>query len=93
MEEGVLKTGLKEWARYCQLETSQGEVCQAEGQLDRDTEAGKSAVGLAVGSCYDVRLESKRRGWSGRSEPAPEEAPWHGSDNQEGATDGSRARD
>lgn len=35
MEEGALKTGLKEWARFCQLETSQGEVCQAEGQLDR----------------------------------------------------------
>lgn len=85
MEEGALKTGLKEWARFCQLETSKGEVCQAEGQLDRDTEAVKSAVG----SRYNVRMESKRRGWSGRSEPAPEEAPWHGSDNQEGATDGS----
>lgn len=87
MEEGALKTGLKEWARFCQLETSQGEVCQAEGQPDRDTQTGKSAVGLGVGSRYNVRMESKRRGWSGRSEPAPEEAPWHGFDNQEGATD------
>lgn len=90
-EEGALKTGFEEWVRFCQPETSQGEVCQAEGQQGKGTESGTSAVGLGVVSSYNVRMEGKRRGWRGRLEPAPGvwEAPWDGFGKQEGTPDGS----
>lgn len=90
-EEGALKTGFEEWVRFCQPETSPGEVCQAEGQQGKGTEAGKSATGLGVVSSYNVRMESQRRGWRGRLAPAPEvwEAAWDGFGKQEGTTDGS----
>lgn len=68
----------------------EGEACWGERQQDKGTDR-EALGGSGSGSSCNVRMRSNRRGWKGRSEPAPEALRSHAEwfDEQEGAAAGS----